>query len=549
MRWVTTILLAVILLFLLSIRVDIGLHRFFDADEFTHVSLAMQVLRGQVPYRDFMTFFTPAYSWFLNIALQFARSSVEVFTIARMVSVGVFIVLLGVLTALFGMMRGWKYALLPAIVLTFLPLPYDKFTEIRPDTLSALFGFAGVFFLIFGIHSSRSRLSLELRRVGDIPAWLSFFTRLEHRSAWHWLLSGACFSLSVLLLQKSVPFLAVGSVFAVAYLYHEYRFKFVRSKEFLWFSGGLGLPFLLFLAWVVFVIRDVSLVWYSLTKLAFEVNKMSQYYFMEPHLYFFPTAQFYGSASLTTSGSASLTTSGSTALTTGGGRGITSGLLVNHAIWFVGILMGAVRLFTPSLLPDTSKSRAYAESMLATLFFFLVYLFMYYVPLKHSQYLIPIAVFIAFYASDVFVLFLNAIEKYIRPMGVLVVIAVLGVGLVTVSRETEVQKMTQTNAVQMMELVSLEKEIAPDETVVDLEGRLFNRRYAYPLCCLPFGAFEEFISRRPSTLRMILEEKKVPYVYQGETNRISVLSGEDQGYLFEHYDPVDGFGGGLLKRK
>lgn len=495
----TTILLAVIFLFLLSIRIDIGLHRFFDADEFTHVSLAMQVLHGQRPYVDFMTFFTPLYSWFLGVPFRFAASSVDVFTIGRIVSLGVFFTLLAVLTALFGAMRGWKYALLPAVILAFLPLPYDKFTEIRPDTLSALFGFSGVLFFVCATRSRKSQI--------------------------YWFLSGISFSLSVFLLQKSVPFLAVGCVFAVAYLYHEYRFTFVRSKEFLWFIGGVGLPFFLFFTWVVFVIRDIDLVRYSLTTLAFEVNKMSQYYFMEPHLYFFPTEQFFG------------------------GNGITVGLLINHTLWFAGIVMGAVRLFSPWLSPGALKSRVYAENMLALLFFLLVYLFMYYVPLKHPQYLIPIAVFIAFYASDVFVLFLIALEKHIQPIGVLVILAVFGVGIVSVSRETEALKMTQTNSEQMRELATLEKVISPEDAVVDLEGRLFNRKYAYPLCCLPFGAFEQFISRRPPTLRTLLEEKKVAYVYQGETNRISVLSGEDQGYLFEHYEAVEGYNGGLLKRK
>ena len=309
------------------------------------------------------------------------------------------------------------------------------------------------------------------------------------------------------------------------YFYYRHGLKLFRSREFLWCAGGTVLPFFLFFFWVVFVIRDIDLVRYSLTTLAFEVNKMSRYYFMEPHLYFFPTAQFFG------------------------GEGITIGLLVNHAIWMIGICMGAVRLLTPWLSPDTSKARVYAEGIMASLFFILVYLYMYYVPLKHPQYLIPIAVFIAFYASDVFVLFLHAIEKHIRPIGVLVVLAVLGVGAVTVSRETEAIKMTHTNTGQMNELVSLEKEIPQDAQVVDLEGRLFNRTYAYPLCCLPFGAFEQFITRRPPSLQTVLEEKKMTYVYQGETNRVSVLSGEDQGYLSQYYEAVDGFNGALLKRK
>ncbi|MBI5613626.1 hypothetical protein HY947_01770 [Candidatus Gottesmanbacteria bacterium] len=507
MRWMTTILLAVILLFLLSFRVDIGLHRFFDADEFTHVSLAMQVLHGQKPYLDFMTFFTPLYSWFLSIPFRFLASSVDVFIMGRIVSLGVFFTLLGVLTVLYGVMRGWKYALLPAIILTFLPLPYDKFTEIRPDTLSALLGFSGILFLVLAMKQEK-----HMR---------------------YWFFSGVLFSFSVLVLQKSLPFLAVGVVFCVVSLIHEYRVHFFRTKEFLRFIGGIVLPFVLFFTWVVFVIKDADLVRYSLTTLAFEVNLMSRYYFMEPHLYFFPLAQFYGSASLTTSGSS----------------GITAGLLFNHAIWFLGIIAGAQRLLTPWLSPDTSKNRVYREGMLSALFFLLVYLYMYYVPLKHLQYLIPIAVCIAYYASDAAALLLHIVEKRIRPIGALVVIAVLGVGLVTVTRETEAIKMTQTNTEQMNELVSLEKVILPDDTVVDLEGRLFRRTYAYPLCCLPFGAFEQFISRRPPALRTVLEEKKVPYVYQGETNRISVLSGEDQEYLSNNYEVVDGFNGGLLKRK
>ncbi|MCX6791665.1 MAG: hypothetical protein NT149_01345, partial [Candidatus Gottesmanbacteria bacterium] len=129
------LLLAGLLVYLLWWRGMVSTTRFFDVDEFSYMHWTAQVARGQHMYTDFFSYFTPGFMWVFAPIYWIYGVSVNVFSAARGVSFVIFLGILGSLGYVFGITRGWKWAILPVIILAFLPMPYDKFLEIRPDNL------------------------------------------------------------------------------------------------------------------------------------------------------------------------------------------------------------------------------------------------------------------------------------------------------------------------------------------------------------------------------------------------------------------------------
>lgn len=454
-----------VLVYLLWWRWQVGITRFFDVDEFTHLHWAANMWRGETPYVDFFTFFTPGFYWFLQ-PLFWWFSGQSLFIAARVVAFAIFLGILGVLGYLFGKTRGWKWALLPPIILAFLPMPYDKFLEVRPDNLSTLIGLIGL------ICQIRGRMF-----------WSGFF-----------------YALSLIVLAKMIPFVVVAGFVALL------------ARKSIPFIAGLAVPSSLFFFWLV-SLGDFSTVWYSLTTMPLEANMIGKFSIMEPHLFFFPNASFYG------------------------GWGITLGLIFNHAIWLIGLGMGVFRLVTPFVTGNGDKKRVLTEILIAGTFLFFVLGYVQFFPLKHSQYLIPIAVFIAYYAAD-------ALR---RVPGIVLIVGVYF--FIIVSSQVHSPKLSLTNAKQLTQVESLRSQIPQGTKVLDLEGRMIFWPDAYTICCLPFGSFTQFLSRKPKELPGVLEAGDVQYIFQGETGRLSLLSSSDLTYINDHYEPVEGWDQALWKRK
>ncbi len=307
--------------------------RFFDVDEFSYMHWTAQVARGEHMYTDFFSYFTPGFMWVFAPIFWIYGVSVQVFTAGRMLSFVIFLSILGALSYLWGITRGWKWALLPAVILAFLPMPYDKFLEIRPDNLATLLALVGV--------------------IGEIRA-------IREKKNWLWAVSGLAYGLSLFVLVKTLPFVLVGTIIAA---FSKKLRVFVLPVIVPWFFFFLGAG----------ISGNFGVVWYSLTPL-FEVYKTSVNYPMIPSLFFYPNADFYG------------------------GNGITLGLLVNHAIWILGVLFGAYRIVTP--FREGDKKKALVELLISGIFFVSAIAYVKFYPLKHSQYLIPIAVFVAYYAGS-----------------------------------------------------------------------------------------------------------------------------------------------------
>ena len=486
------IIVTVIFLFLLlSTRLELGLVRYFDADELAYLHWAHNVFTGKLPYIDFFFYVPPGFLWFLAPVFLFTNDT-TILSISRVIAFVVF-VFLGAVTGLVlkqirkptGVMESWWILFLPASVLTFLPLPADKMLEIRPDNIATLIAFVGLY--------------LQIR-------WLE-----SQRMAFAWW-SGLAYGASLLLLPKSLPQIAIAVIVGVFATFGMSK-KYSRLVVFML---GIGLPLCIFGAWILATSRsigDVELVMYSLTKLPLEVNKIGQLFPMQPDLFFYPNNNYYGVG------------------------GWSRELMANHAVWMVGLLVGVWRLVTP-LIGGKNKTGAWVELLVGGSFLAYIVTFMYGYPLRHAQYLIPIAVFVALYVGDVIWSIWTVIGTRIWRSVFVLVYAVCIVFLWQISEGVNNPKRLWTNAEDVRTLAFALQTIPKDSYVLDLVGAtIYFRDPAYG-CCLPLGQYSPFLSRPVNTLSDGLRRKHPVYIYQGRLYRLNDISSLDRQYIDEYYQPL-----------
>jgi hypothetical protein len=245
---------------------------------------------------------------------------------------------------------------------------------------------------------------------------------------------------------------------------------------------------------------------------------------MGANLFFYPNSSFYG----------------------GNNHTISLGLIVNHAIWIVALITGAYRLVTP--IRAGKKNETCIELLVAGVFFVSTVVYIKYFPLKHTQYLIPIAVFVAYYAADA----LGGFFDWLAHAGGYASFVVVVVGfcylLITVTKDVNAPKLLATNKLQMAEVTTLIRTIPLSARVVDLEGRMVFWQDGYPISSLPFDSFLSYVSRPPLPLAQYLDEHPADYIYEGDSNRFITFTAENLSFIHAHFSPVPGFGGRLLKR-
>lgn len=501
---------SIVFFLLFTWQVRVGMTRFFDVDEFTYFHWVSQFAKGERPYVDFFMFFPPLFLFIIAPVFWFIGNQVAVFLVGRVVSVIIAGLLFLTMSLLFGITRKqWSYLFLPAIIAAFLPMPFDKFIEIRPDNLATLSSLIGVIF-----HS------------------LFLMNRQAKKSAFF---AGFFYAASLLVFPKAISFVFIGVVIwildVLLDLYQGVTTQHGRQYDLLWKKvtqlphwwvviGGASISIVVGV--YLLLLGNVSQVFYSLTRLALETNK-TYGYVMEPHLFFFPNAAFYG------------------------GNGITWGLFFNHFFWILGIFIGVYRLFSCGILSEGNKRILLRELLLSGIFFFNVWLYISFYPMKHPQYLIPVALFVAYYAADGIGMFFRYSSRYGRFLPS-ILFGVIAVVLLFTSRQVNEPKLFGHNRFQLEQLTKL-KSMIPDSTeVFDIEGRMVFWKQPYPICCLPFGEYMYNVSRKPKALRDVLEQKKVEYLWQGDSRRIYTLEMPDRIYIQNTYKPVDNWGDTLWKR-
>jgi len=449
---------------------QLGLTRYFDVDEFAHLSWSYQMLSGRKPYVDFLFFFPPGFAVFL-MPLFALGSGVTPIIAGRLVQFGIFVLLVGVTMLLFWLQRRSWVAILAGVFLAFLPLPFDKFLEIRPDTLATLLAMLGMILQILALKG---------------------LTFLGKKVKPYQFLAGFFYALSLLILPKTLP--QVGVAVAVALFTKNIRSLIV----------GLAVPLAAFGLWVL-TLGNLDQVIYSLTKLPVEANKISQTFIMMPDLFFYPNTIFYGAG------------------------GWSTGLVVNHAIWIIAIVVAAYRLVTPG--------KSWAEFLIASTFFTHVFFYIQIVPLKHTQYLIPIAVFVAFYAADaVDMLWKKIIGVNKLAAASLLTLFIIGLGwLWRVFVTVNTPKLAWTNADTIKELTTLFRTIPTSEYILDLTGQTIYYKHPYIACCLPIGQSAPYLSRPLPSLALALEKTKTKYIFEGGLKRVTTLLPVDQAYISVRY--------------
>lgn len=461
-RYVLPIVTGIILGFMLFWKLNLGLTRYFDADEFAYLHWAHNVFTGRLPYRDFLLYVPPGFLWVLSPLFLFFQGT-AILTAGRVfawvVYVGICVALGVILVELrgnrgsrgIGRIRENLWLLfLPGVVLSFLPLPADKFLEIRPDNLAMLMALIGL--------------------IGEIRA-----IREKKKNWFFW--AGVLYGVSLLILPKTLPQVAVAVLVG-------------RSWPLV---AGIGLPLILFALWAL-PLGDM--VWYSLTKLPFEVNRLGELYPMGRDLFFYPNEIYYGA------------------------KGWSTGLLANHAVWLVGLFVGIHWLLS-------------REFLIAGSMFAYILAFMYGYELRHAQYLIPIAVFVALFTAD-------GIRKIgvigpataklcgVKALGVIgpVTASLYGVkvlgglvllwGMLQVFVAVNQPKMAWTNEQDYLRLERVLATVPKDATVFDLVGATIFYNDPYYVSAVPFDQWQRYLSRPLPTLLL----PKGTYIYRDKLGRM-----------------------------
>ena len=470
---------------------QLGLIRYFDADELAYLHWAHNVFLGRVPMLDFLLYVPPTFLYFLS-PLYIIFSGTTIFAAARIMAFLIFLGICAALGILFTLVRGerenWWLFLLSGLFLSFLPLPFDKFIEIRPDNLAVLAGLIG--------------LICQIRLI-----------KYEQKHMAFW--SGVFYAVSLLILPKALPQAVIGVViFACWAFWGDKKMQQKRLILLRMFIFGLILPFTAFGLWVLRVSHtfvELDTIIYSLTKLPFEVNRLGEQFFMQPDLFFYPNSIYYAEA------------------------GIGRGLIANHVIWLVGLFVGIVRLMTPFVA--NGKNGVWIELLIAGSFIIYVFSYVLWYPMRHVQYLIPVAVFIAYYAADLVLLVWNKVRNHPWGTVLFAIVYIVGLGfLYETNRTVTTAKLLYTNVKNVAELSSALTLIPKGAYVLDLDGSTIYFKDPYYVSSVPFGQWEPYLSRPLPSLSQALETTKTKYIYDGQLGRIQTLSLKDQAYINAHFN-------------
>lgn len=235
-----------------------------------------------------------------------------------------------------------------------------------------------------------------------------------------------------------------------------------------------------------------------------------------PDLFFYPNGIFYGS------------------------DGWNQGLIVNLIVWVFAIVVGLFRLLSPYLTGD-NKNDVLSELLIAGQFLIQVIFYVEIVPLKHTQYLIPIGVFIGWYAADGLGIIWNYTAKKLWGASVYVgLFLILAIYLYQTFISVNAVKLGWDNAKALADITALYQKIPLSEPILDLDGRMLFHPDAYFACCVPFGQSEEFISHPLPSLPSALEQTNTKYINQGELKRVNTLPWNDQQYIYAHFHTLNG---------
>ena len=486
-RIISFMLVSIILgisVYLFIEKYRMGMFRYFDMDELAYLNWTAHMVQGALPYRDFLMQAGPGFLFLLAPIFWISNSLVVPFFGGRIMAFCVFFLLSIVVSVLFFIMRKrWTAVFIP-FLLVFLPMPADKFLEIRPDTTAILFAMMGTVCQI-----------LWMKNIDEKKQEIILF------------LSGFSYGISLLFMQKTFFHVAIAGI--VIFVWAR-----MHKRTIVPCMVGGGLIGLLLLSWGI-VTNNVGTLFYSIVTMPMELGNMAKIYAI-PSLFYFRYIDIYYGIS-----------------------GWNWGFILNQSIWIAGLVIGGVR-FIWSLL-HLSRKENQLELFVSILFITQVLTFLFIMPFKHAQYLIPIAVFVVFYVADGINLFWTYAKRSMYTM--VLFVFCLSVFLFLCIRgyhDINDIKYTWTNATNQGDIAMAQllfQTIPKTEFVFDMVGLTLYYPQPYVLSLAP-GQIREYVSRRFPPLIQALEKTNTKYIYQGSAKRVSTFSWEEQQYMYSHFTPI-----------
>jgi hypothetical protein len=490
--------------YLLYLRYKLGQTRYFDIDEFAHLHWAFNYYTGLKPYTQFFYFFPPLFLLALRpIFSLVGQPSVQILLTARTVVFIFYVfstILLFVLTCL---IRGWKRALMVALFFVSLSLPSDKWLEIRPDGLATALTLLGMVFLVAGFGSKK--------RV--------FFV-----------LSGFAYALSLGVVSKMLFFVGIAGITILSPMIllplRETHPEGVRVwKEvrghILLFAIGAIIPTVVIL-YMFFQSGDAIKAFTLTTTIASNATKvLGKKFFIGPNFYFWPNDVFYGT------------------------MGFSLNWNVNFVLWVLSIFF-SIRWLFGSDKKRFLLSASFLVNLMAYVAFF---------PLKHAQYLVPLAPFVSYFAVEgVMGIFgrsrhiartLRIPEKIILPIFSIFLTVILT--LVFLGGKQMHDLKLRWNSPSVTQFYKEMYALLPfSQPILDLTGVSIFAKDPYYYCCLPYGQYEEALPFPIPSLEKALRSNQVPIVYTNDGGRLDVLPLQQATLIREHYVSDPFWGGGIF---
>ena len=361
-----------------------------------------------------------------------------------------------------------------------MPLPSDKLLEIRPDLLATVLVFFGLYLFV------KANKSL-----------------VKSQSSLLYFISGFLFSASLAIVPKTVFFLLPVLLVVLNKL----------RKHHIFLGLGILTNFLVVLLFF-FLSGKFFLAVYLTTRLASNVtNVLASKFYMRPDIFFYPNDTFYGAP------------------------GISVTLIINLFIYFIGSIWG-IKHFISSLSHE-DRNKSIAEFVFSLAFLINLFAFVKVFPLKHLQYLIPVAPFIAFYFAD----FLITVAKKIGQKLPFVFIFLFIAYITYLSWGMFNYKSPWTNKPTIDNLAKVLSVVPKDTPILDLTGETIFYPDGYYFCCLPYGQYEEALNFNFPEFESDLKNRATQYVHVGKTDRLGVLPILHNRYIKENFKSVGETGG------
>lgn len=473
-----------LLLYFLYWRYKLGLVRYFDVDEFAHLHWGYSLFAGEFPYRDFFYLFPPFFLYpIAGIISIFGRTATSVIQ-ARVFIFAVFCLTTIVLILIGKKMKNLETGLLAALILAIIPIPSDKMLEIRPDLVAVVLSLIGIYTFILGMEKKKN--------IYLFISGLSFFTGLGFvpKTVFYLLPVGVVWSYFIARDLSRGPLAKA-------------RSPLIRSL--IRFLLGALIPILL-LVFLLFSYGKPQFAIFSMTKVANSITAtLGHKFYMRPDIFFYPNDTYYGL------------------------YGYSQPYWLNLAIYIIASLWAIHRFLS---------FKNMREFLVAGAFFANLYAFVYIFPLKHAQYLIMIAPFIAYYFAD----FVNVIPAKTGIHGFRVkhgMTVLLLIYLAYVGDTMYKQKIKWGNRSVLDKLNKILNALPAKTPIFDLTGETIFFPNGYYFCCLPYGQYEESLLFNLPDMESEFNKRGTQAVHAGGQERLNVLPNLQRKFIEEKFRPSD----------